>query len=204
MLDSLDRLHTLLLTSPVRVPVVDPTHSMEPIGSGNHREDITGSRSDPSKSALELEDTRRRLKALLTRLDIDQENDIATTDTSIQLNLIHTLSVTSQDRAVALITSPRLQSWLTSMSSCALVINGQMFSSEHETRRSPLSYFCAKFVDSILTVSPPTQQGPSNPIFVVRWFCGQHTDVRTDFDAHTPGMLNNLLSQLIRQLVEKP
>lgn len=135
-------------------------------------------------------------------LSIDQDSDAATRDTATNLNLIHTLSIESQDRAVALIASPRILIWLTDTCSSALLINGQMFSSEHEIMQSPLSFFCAKTVDSILVSRLAPKSIANNPLLVVRWFCGQHTDVRTDYDAHPPGMLNNMLSQLVCQLLQ--
>ena len=164
-------------------------------GDGNPR-----SLSPSSDIALTRERDRRQLASFLDQISLDPKGDVSLEDVSGQLGLIYALSLTSQDRAVALLTSPRLQTWVTSTFSCALLINGQMFSSEHETRRSPLSYFCAKFVDSILTRPPPDQSENNNPVFVVRWFCGQHTDVREDFDAHPAGMVSNMLSQLVHQV----
>lgn len=149
--------------------------------------------------ALGRAENRKQLLTLLKHLGNDEDDDVRTRDMSAQLNLIYRLSHPSQDRAVALILSSRLQRWLTDTSSCALLINGQMFSTEHETRQSPLSYFCAKLIDGILSQD---QQDISNPVFSVCWFCGQHTDVRADVDAHPPGMLSNLLSQLIHQLMQ--
>ena len=147
------------------------------------------------------ERNRQHLRVLLGKLDFDQQADVAHNDTVQQLRLINILSRESQDRAVALMYSPQFHTWLTSTTSSVLHINGQMFFSEYEARQSPLSYTCAKFIDSVLAQArhPPTST--SNPIVVLRWFCGEHTNVRNDYDAHPPGMLNNLLAQLILQLL---
>lgn len=161
-------------------------------------------RSHPTNSTADWEDDLRRLEALLERLDVDHEDDVAGRDTSLHLKLIHTLSFASQDRAVALMNSPHLRAWLTSTTSCAMLINGQMFSDQHESRQSPLSYICAKFTDSVLGRSTHTHDSSGNSLFVVRWFCGQHTDARIDYDAHPPGMLSNMLSQLVHQLLTCP
>ena len=157
-------------------------------------------RSLPPDSMLALGDNRYQLNTLLGRLNVDKEADIASRDTVEQLRLIHILSRESQDRAVALIKSPQIHTWLTSTASSVLHVNGQMFFSEHEARQSPLSYTCAKFVDSVFTkVQHSTTT--RTPTIILRWFCGQHTDFRIDYDVHPPGMLNNLLYQFIRQLL---
>ena len=148
------------------------------------------------------EGNRQQLRTLLGNLDFDRETNVAHKDTVQQLGLINILSRESQDRAVALMNSEQIHTWLTSITSSVLHINGQMFLSEYEARQSPLSYTCAKFVDSILAQTRQSQASTSSPTVVLRWFCGQHTNFRTDFDAHPPGMLNNLLAQLINQLLK--
>lgn len=76
-----------------------------------------------------------------------------------------------------------------------------MYSREEETRQSPLSYFCAKLVDSILPPKMTMQSAKSRGIFAVQWFCGQHTNFydygpgMSDYDAHPPGMLSNMVGQ---------
>jgi len=160
------------------------------------------SRSPFPSALLERERTCQELKAILSKLSVDSQSDVAADDTSMLLKLIYTLSLPSQDRAVALMTSPDLQSWVASTSCCALLVNGRMAYSEHETRHSPLSYFCAKMVDSALSRTLHPGNESNNTIFVVRWFCGQHTNMATDYDAHPPGMLNNLIAQLVNQCLE--
>ena len=172
---------------------------LEPDGSAKNPQDFQP-QSSPPDSMLAQEGNRQQLHAFLGKLNVD-EADIANNDTIQHLKSIHILSLESQDRVVALIKSPKIHTWLTSTTSSVLHINGQMFSSEHEARRSPLSYTCAKFADSILAKARHPEASNSNPTVILRWFCGQHTDVCTDYDAHPPRMLRNLLSQFIHQLL---
>ena len=166
----------------------------------------------PSPRAMENQErSRKRLDDLLKTLNVEVgEIDTAAEDASSILRIISSLSSRSQDRAVALIMSPTMQAWLTSAVSLPLLVNGHMSSAEGEIRQSPLSYFCAKLVDSILPHETSSQTRTNRTVFAVRWFCGQHTNMydygpgMTDYDAHPPGMLNNMLAQLITQLLECP
>ena len=157
-------------------------------------------KSSAVRAVQETKSNKERFDDLLRQLNVDEQVDVVADDLSIQSTLIHTMSLASQDRAVALMISPWLQSWLVNPSSSLLHINGNMFSNEHEACQSPLSYVCAKFVHSIQAKYQQPQGRDSGPVFTVCWFCGQHTDMRSDYDAHPTGMLNNLLSQLIHQL----
>ena len=165
-------------------------------------------RSPSPDTRRDQEKFRQRLSDLLQILGLDHVADVAAKDTSILLHIVGNLSPGSQDRAVALITSPVMQNWLTSTVSLPLIINGQMFSSEGEIRQSPLSYFCAKLVESILPLGTSPQTPKNHAVFAVRWFCGQHTNWHdygpgvTDYDAHPPGMLSNMVAQLIVQLLQ--
>ena len=198
---TLNRCLAFLKSPPVRPAIATP--SREYLEAGESKEESSNQQRLPPSPGMVLgrAENREQLLVLLNKLGNDEDDDVRTRDVSAQLNLIYRLSLPSQDRAVALILSSPLQRWLTETSSRALLINGQMFSSEHEARQSPLSYFCAKFIDGVLSKN---QQDISNPVFAVCWFCGQHTDVRADVDAHPPGLLSNLLSQLIHQLLQSP
>ena len=146
----------------------------------------------PSPCAIQQQETsRQRLIDLLKALDIDLIADMAARDASALKHVVGNLSSGSQDRAVALITSPVMQEWMTSTVSLPLIVNGHMYSSEEEIRQSPLSFVCAKLIDSI----PPrtsSRSAGSRSIFAVRWFCGQHTNFHdygpdlSDYDAHPP------------------
>lgn len=198
MAESLNQIFGHLKDNPTRLS--SSTKYLEPNYSAEGPQDFQNRSPSPS-SMLALEGNRQQLDTLLSRLNVDHQADVATSDTVKQLKLIHILSLESQDRAVALISSPQIYTWLTSTTSCAFHVNGQMFSSEYEARQSPLSYVCAKFVDSVLARARHHQNSISNPVVVLRWFCGQHTNISTNYDAHPPGMLNNLLSQLVHQLL---
>ena len=130
-----------------------------------------------------------RLNNLIWAIGFRRGEDPATTDTRILRRVIYKLSSGSQDRAAALITSPVLQEWMKSTVSLPLVVNGHMYSRGDEIRQSPLSFFCAKLVDSILP-EDSSQPAGIRGIFAVGWYCGQHTDLRdhgpvlSDYDAH--------------------
>ena len=199
---TLNQCLSLLQASPG--PLVIPTSRVEELGSGMTAKRLGGSQglSLSLQTAFVPEQSRRQLQVLLGHIDSNTDENILARDVSVQLNLIYSLSLPSQDRAVALIMSLRVQEWLTSTSSCAMLINGQMFASEYEARQSPLSYFCAKLVDGILARPTEIDQETRSPVIVVSWFCGQHTNIQEDFDAHPPGLLSNFLSQLLHQLLE--
>ena len=206
----LNQLLNLLKASPRRTSELPPGLRYEYLeyedSTDGHQ--IPRGRS-PSPRAMENhERSRKRLDDLLKILNV--EIDTAAEDASSILRIISSLSSGSQDRAVALIMSPTMQTWLTSAVSLPLLVNGHMFSTEGETRQSPLSYFCAKLVDGISPCDTSSQKRTNRKVFAVRWFCGQHTNMydygpgMTDYDAHPPGMLNNMLAQLITQLLECP
>ena len=146
-------------------------------------------RSPSPGASQQQEASRQRLSDLFKALDFVANT--AAKDASALQHIVGNLSSGSQDRAVALITSPVMQKWLTSTVSLPLVVNGHMYSSEEEIRQSPLSFVCAKLIDSI----PPrtsAQPAGSRGIFAVQWFCGQHTNFHdygpdlSDYDAHPP------------------
>ena len=148
-------------------------------------------RSPSPGTSQQQETSRQRLSDHLKALDFDVVADTAAKDASALQHIVGNLSSGSQDRAVALIASPVMQEWMTSTVSLPLVVNGHMYSSEEEIRQSPLSFVCAKLIDSI----PPrtsSQPAGSRGIFAVQWFCGQHTDFHdygpalSDYDAHPP------------------
>lgn len=208
--DILNKLKKTLEASPY--PAIQATPSMTYLVSetSSNSHQTSRSRSPSPNANLHQGQSRQRLNDLLCNLNVDPDTDIASVDTSSLLRIIHTLTISSQDRAVALITSSAMQEWLTSTASSCLQVNGQMFSDEAETRQSPLSYFCAKLVHSILPSGSKVFEMGKHTIFAVRWFCGQHSNSRnygpgaTDFDAHPLGMLSNLIAQLINQLLECP
>ena len=189
--DLLNRMLDTLKATPLRT-----FHEPNSITHLECEHSIDGSRTPRGRSpspgtSQQQEASRQRLRDLLQALDFNIIADTAAKDASTLQHMVDNLSSGSQHRVVALITSPVMQEWMTSTVSRQLVVNGHMYSSEEEIRQSPLSFFCAKLVDSI----PPrtsSQPAASRGIFAVRWFCGQHTNFHdygpdlTDYDAHPP------------------
>ena len=117
---------------------------------------------------------------------LSYESDVPSRDVQNCLRLAGTLSIDDQNRAVALMRSPKLRSWLTSISSATLLLNGN----SKPVRRSPVSFVCAKLADSLRT---------DGPLIELHFFCGEHVNESQDSDAHPPGMMNSLLAQLLEQ-----
>ena len=156
-------------------------------------------------SVPRAESNAQHLNEILSVLSYDRENDTPSEDTATLLNLIYRLSYASQDRAVCLIQSAQLQEWITTTASSSLLVNCNISEEEEENlRQSALSFVCAKLVSSIR----PNAEA-KRAVIVLRWFCGQHTNMvdygpeDTDYDAHPAGMLNSLLAQLITQLLDQ-
>ena len=88
--------------------------------------------------------------------------------------------------------SQRLHAWLISTQPSALFVNGNHDAS---ARQSPISYVCAKLMDSICTRA--TGMRPRYPLILAQaFFCGQHIDLE-DPESGLIGMMRSLLSQLI-------
>lgn len=170
---------------------------LEPDSSAKNPQDFQH-QSPPSDSMLAREGDRQQLHALLGKLNVD-EADLANSDAIQEFRLRSVLSLESQERAVALIKSPQIANWVTSTTSAVLHVNGQMLSSEHEARQSSLSFVCAKVAASVIMQNRTSSKKAINPPVVLRWFCSQHTNARTD--SHVHGMLKGLLSQFVHQLL---
>ena len=117
---------------------------------------------------------------------LSYESDVPSRDVQSCLRLAGTFSIDDQNRSVALMTSPKLRSWLTSPSSAALLLNGN----SKVVRRSPVSFVSAKLADSLRT---------KGPLIGLRFFCGEHVNESRDPDASPPGMMNSLMAQLLEQ-----
>ena len=170
----------------------------EPDSSAEDPQDFQH-QSPPSYSMIAGVGNPQQLREFLVKLNVDHRAKIEYIDMTGILSSVHNLSPGSRDRAHALINSPQIQSWVTGPNPAVLHINGQMFHSQHEARQSPLSLTCAQLVDDFLRRIQP-QQNVKQPLIVLRWFCGQHTNFIRDRHAHPAGMLNNLLSQFVLQL----
>ena len=151
---------------------------------------------------IHIEMAITKLNDILSNLSYERELDLPMRDVSALLQLAGTLTLPSQDRAVALMQSEQLQDWVTCSNSSALLVNGNMFLEDgvEEERRSPLTFVCAKFADTLVSVTGTRLEYGNIKVFTVRWFCGEHLDMNTDYDAHPLGMLNSCLSQLLIQI----
>ena len=123
---------------------------------------------------------------------LDYRIDLSLEDVEACLRQIWTLPLSAQDRTVTLLNSPKLLSWLSSMHSSALFVNGNHDAS---ARQSPLTYVCAKLMD---TIAPWTAGKHANhrSIFAQVFFCGQHADL-DDPERGPLGMMRSLVSQLL-------
>lgn len=107
---------------------------------------------------------------------------------------VWTLPLSLQDRAVALMESPKLHAWLTSTHPSALFINGNHDAS---SRHSPLSYICSKLLDSICPMAGGVRPRCSS-ILAQAFFCGQEADTE-DMPGGPISMMRSLLAQLVIQ-----
>ena len=97
-----------------------------------------------------------------------------------------------QDRVVAIMRSPKLQTWITTTDSSALFINANH---EESTRQQSASFVCAKLVDS-MTPSPSNAPPESRMSLPLACFCGEHLQ-KDDPDSGPDGMMRSLLAQLL-------
>ena len=122
------------------------------------------------------------------------EFDIELLSDDIEANVRHvwTLPLSAQDRAVTLMESENLHTWLTTTNPSALFVNGQY---DAAARQSPLTYVCTKLVDTIGSRAAGTSTRHSSILAQV-FFCGQHLSLE-DSAFGPAGMMRNLISQLV-------
>ena len=113
-------------------------------------------------------------------------------DVETNMQNVWTLSQSAQNRAVSLMESQKLHTWLTSTEPSALFVNGNHDAS---ARNSPVSYVCSKLVDSVCPWAEGTYFMHSS-ILAQTFFCGQHIDFE-DPASGPAGMMRNLISQLV-------
>lgn len=123
---------------------------------------------------------------------LDCAGSVFLNDTQAILRIAWTMPRAAQDRAVLLMQSPTLHSWITSTGSSALFVNGNHGTS---ARQSPLSFVCAKLMDSICPATNDIQ-GESKGIMAQVFFCGQHLSSK-DPDSGIAAVVRNLLAQLL-------
>ena len=137
--------------------------------------------------------TEQRLYTYEQALEVlDYQDSVLLSDLESNLRLAWNLPQSSQDRAVWLMHSSKLQSWLTTISSSAIFINGSL---DNSTRQSPTSFVCARLLDA-QSLGAEDKAFKQCSIFAYAFFCGQHANP-TDPDFGPCGILRNLLSQLL-------
>lgn len=115
------------------------------------------------------------------------ERELCEEDLAHCLRGVSTMSRPEQDRAVWVMKSEKLRSWMLETSSSTLLLNGN---SPTTTARSPMSFVCARLISTLKE---------SKPFIVLHFFCGQHIAYETDENASPLGMMNSLLAQLLMQ-----
>ena len=127
---------------------------------------------------------------VLATLDFDIE--LLPNDIEANLHHVWTLPLSAQDRAVTLMESEKLHTWLTTTSPSALFVNGNH---DAAARQSPLTYVCTKLIDTICSRAAGTSARHSSILAQV-FFCGQHLDIE-DTAFGPAGMMRNLIMQLV-------
>ncbi|EEH10615.1 conserved hypothetical protein [Histoplasma capsulatum G186AR] len=121
--------------------------------------------------------------------DFDYESSVVRNDIDASLEAIWALPRCDQDRAVAVMQSPKLHSWITESSSSALLVNFN-----DPKKAASTSFISAKLTHSIQSdVIDPHY--PRN-IFALFFLCAEH--IRPDDpDYGVSGMMRNLIGQLL-------
>ena len=89
---------------------------------------------------------------------------------------------------------PSLHAWVKSCVSAILFVNGNFSPS---ARRSPLSFVCAKLIDSIQPASSGLDsEAQPTCIIAHSFFCGQHLTPK-DPDAGIPALIRSLIAQIL-------
>ncbi|KAL2072395.1 hypothetical protein VTL71DRAFT_11738 [Oculimacula yallundae] len=131
------------------------------------------------------------LKKSLSHLSYETHFDAPQRDLKANLNIALKLSPANQDRAVFLLKSLRLQRWLKAVDSSPLLINGSMSTTRS---RTPVSFVCAKILDSLLKAGKDADTG----VISLHFFCAEHRDDSIDPDASPAALMNSLLVQLMQ------
>ena len=115
----------------------------------------------------------------------------------MRANLQHAMSMTleDQDRAVFMMQSRRLQSWLTSTKSSALLVNGGAYN--FQSQKSPLSFVCAKLSLALRRARKSGSLISKSLVVDLNFFCGEHDSWRENPVNGPAGALNSLLAQLL-------
>jgi hypothetical protein len=128
---------------------------------------------------------------------LSYEKDMPRADMRSNLQHAMSLPLEDQDRAVYMMQSELLQSWLKATKSSALLVNGRAYGSR--SQRSPLSFVCAKLSNALRQSRKSMSATSELSIIDLHFFCGEHVDWRDNPDNGPAGALNSLLAQLLTQ-----
>jgi hypothetical protein len=143
----------------------------------------------PSRSSTPQKAKAR--KTLVKRLN--SNHDIPKTDKRLNLEHGLALPLSDQDRAVYIMQSEILQSWLQTPKSSALLINGQRHGSNG--LRTAVSFVSAKLADALHQARKTAQKR----LISLHFFCAEHANWRDDPDNVPAGVMTSLLAQLLTQ-----
>ncbi|OAX82257.1 hypothetical protein ACJ72_03394 [Emergomyces africanus] len=119
----------------------------------------------------------------------DYERSVVRNDIETSLDTVWALARSDQDRAVAVMQSPKLHHWITESSSSALLVNFN-----DSKKKAATSFISAKLTHSIQSdVIDPRY--PRN-IFALFFLCEEHMRPN-DPDYGVSGMMRNLIGQLL-------
>ena len=119
------------------------------------------------------------------------ENEVLSDAVESNLCYVWTLPLAAQDRAITLMESHRLHTWLTDTQASALFVNGNH---DPSARQSPISYVCSKLMESLCNHTADLHPKCSS-LLAQGFFCGQQ--INLDPAGGPSGMMRSLLSQLI-------
>ncbi|KAM6522883.1 hypothetical protein FALCPG4_012498 [Fusarium falciforme] len=144
--------------------------------------------SDSRMNSRTQENICRVQESLISAFDYD--SSVIQTDIADNLHGVWQIPRPDQDRLVAAMQSPKLQSWITKTTSSAMFLNFNAPRNQTST-----SFIAAKLADSIQT-SALKDQDHTNSVLVLSFFCGSHSRPN-DLDFGVGGMMRSLISQLL-------
>jgi hypothetical protein len=149
------------------------------------------------QKATSPRDPNKERKMLLSRLSYEKGSPRI--DLQANLRFAMSLSLEDQDRAVYMMQSSLVKSWLQATKSSALLVNGY----DHDSRmRSPLSFVSAKLSNALRQAQKLGSASVESPIIDLHFFCGEHKNWEDSLDNGPAGIFNSLLAQLLTQYKE--
>ncbi|KAH8589240.1 hypothetical protein B0O99DRAFT_746143 [Bisporella sp. PMI_857] len=145
--------------------------------------------NDPPPYERDLEPQIQSIPSSKILSVLAHKKDISEVDLHQSLRSLNTLSRSDQDRAVWVMKSSALCSWLPSTTSSMLYINGSCPSTR---THSPITSVCAHLIYSL-------KSKIKDKTIILHFFCGQHLSPATDLNATPVRLMNSLLAQLLLQ-----